>query len=428
MFDARFSLSLYVLGSLVFFLDLIDVLVRLYLRREQTVASATHHVAPTSVPLDIGDFTLYEARLHLRPYAILAAVHNAADRLDPFLNAMRPFRDRLWIIDDASTDDTWSRLQQSGVRCFRNDSNRQKPASIRSLLASLPPDVTTVVVLDPDARILTDRPELEQILFEFQRSAMAAFCPRLAVKPQGWLTRLQRLEYWFAFSLGRKALGDFCITSGIAVYEREALRRVFETHSLSVYAEDLENALILLLHGERVYYDGRLVVEVEAPNNLRQLFSQRVGWHFGLLKVYLEHCRALVGSTRGFGFTYQYAIYMGLFVLLFHPLKILGLGLLCVSAINGVDNVLGLDLVPDTTVTNSLYFAAVYLKYTALTLVLVPLVVGKGERRSLLLVVPVYVIYAIAQIAPATVGYLNWFAIRLSGRRVYRDHYQPAAP
>jgi hypothetical protein len=144
--------------------------------------------------------------------------------------------------------------------------------------------------------------------------------------------------------------------------------------------------------------------------------------------VYVERWRALLECKRGFGFTYQYGVYMGLFVLLFHPLKIVGFGLLCISALNTVDNLLGLDVVPDTVVTNSLYFVAVYVKYTVLTCVLVPFVVKKGERRSLLLVVPIYVIYSVAQIVPATVGYLNWFAIRAFGRRVYRDHYQPAVP
>jgi hypothetical protein len=43
-------------------------------------------------------------------------------------------------------------------------------------------------------------------------------------------------------------------------------------------------------------------------------------------------------------------------------------------------------------------------------------------------VVPLYPLYAIAHVVPATIGYLNWFTLRLWGRRVYRDYYQPATP
>ena len=64
-------------------------------------------------------------------------------------------------------------------------------------------------------------------------------------------------------------------------------------HSLSVYAEDFENAIMLLSQGERIYYDGRLVVSTEGPGTLGRWFSQRVGWYHGLLKVYTERAGAI---------------------------------------------------------------------------------------------------------------------------------------
>ena len=79
----------------------------------------------------------------------------------------------------------------------------------------------------------------------------------------------------------------------MAVYRADALRYVLEQHSLSVYAEDLENALILLANNESIYYDGRLVVETDAVPTVRRLFSQRVGWHFGLMRVYASRWRSL---------------------------------------------------------------------------------------------------------------------------------------
>src|SRR5437660_520501 len=115
----HFSLGLYLLASVSFFLDLIDVLIRLYLRSGHTAGSISATVCPTSVPLEIGEFTSYESRLHLRPYAVVASVHNVCGDLEGFLAHFRPYHARLWMIDDASTDKTWERLKDSGVNCVR---------------------------------------------------------------------------------------------------------------------------------------------------------------------------------------------------------------------------------------------------------------------------------------------------------------------
>lgn len=195
-----------------------------------------------------------------------------------------------------------------------------------------------------------------------------------------------------------------------------------------MYAEDLENTLILLAQGEAIYYDGRLVIETDAVETTGRLFSQRVGWHYGLMRVYVLRWRTLRQRARGhLGFAYQFLVYIGAFVLLLHPLKILGLMLVVASAANGMDNLLGLHQIPDLRLTNSLYFPIVYLEYLALMLFASMVAVGRSERRAVLAIVPVYPLYALAHVVPATIGYLNWFALRFWGRRLYRDHYQPSS-
>lgn len=418
------SLGFYLIANLIVFVDFLDMFVRVCCRRAHT----GWRPAPTSVLLDVGRFTPYQIRLLLRPYCVLASVHNAADELDDFLEGLGPLRERLWVIDDASTDDTWFRLKRSGVRCVRGGPNRKKPGAIKELIRSLPPEVVTLIVIDPDARFRHEGERgvssLERVIFDFQRSGRAAVCPRLALQEDGWLGRLQALEYAMSFSLGRKSLGGHGVTSGISIYRRDALERALQEHTLSVYAEDLENALILMKLGESVYYDERLVVETEAKRTWRAWFSQRVGWSYGLLKVYCERFADLWRSVpRRFIWIYQYFVYIGLFSLLFHPLKVAGLVLIALSAANGVDHLLGLDLIPDTAATSPTYFLFAYLKCTALAMAAVPLAALRGEGLRLLPAVPVYFFYALAQIPPATVGYLNWLSLRLRGQRLYRDHY-----
>lgn len=422
------GLSLYALATFVFSLDFLDLVLRVYFRRRH-IRDGHEEDPPTSVPLGVGRFTPYQMRLHLRPYALLVSVHNAEEELDDFLEAMAPYRERLWVIDDASTDDTWFHLRRAGLLCVRGDANRKKPGAIKELLGHLPPDVATVVVLDPDVRILDAQaaglPDLERVVFEFQLSRRAAACPRIVVRPDGWLARLQALEYGIGLGLGRKSLGDHSITSGVALYRRDALEEVLREHTLSVYAEDLKNALILLGRGETIYYDERLVIETGAKRTWKTWFSQRVGWHYGLLKVYRENFRDVRRSANGRPFfIYQYLIYMGAFTLLLQPLRVLSLGLLVLSTVNGLDQVLGLDWIPDTPATEPAYFFFAYLNYTALALAASSLAIPEArEWLRLLPVVPVYFFYVLVLIVPATLGYLNWFSLRLTGRRLYRDHF-----
>lgn len=420
-FRDSISLGLYLLANVVVFADLLDFAVRLAIRRRDN--------APTSVPLKLGNFNALQVRLHLKPYAILVSVFNAERILDEFLETMAPFRDRLFVIDDCSTDQTYLRLRRAGIHCLRGDRNRKKPGAIRQLLQSLPREIETVVIIDPDARILTSPDgstlELERAIFEFQRSGMAAACPRLVVREDGWIGRFQEVEYAMAFLVGRRSLGDHSVTSGISVYRRDALQEALERHSLSVYAEDLRNALLMLGSGERIYYEGRLLIETEAKRTLRSWFSQRVGWFYGLLKVYSENFGDVLRcASRGPFLAYHYLVYLGVLTLLLHPLKLVSLALLSLSFFNAFDNLLVLGLIPDTTATDPLYFLLAYVKYTFLTAAVILLVVPFRERARLLFTTPVYFFYALMHIVPITIGYLNWISLKLFRRRMYKDHFQ----
>jgi cellulose synthase/poly-beta-1,6-N-acetylglucosamine synthase-like glycosyltransferase len=417
------------LASLIGVLDFYDFLMRIYFRRRHTRLSIGQKAAATSLPLDIGDFSAWQVRLHLKPYAVVVSVHNAEDELDDFLESVEPYRSNLWVIDDASTDETFLRLQQAGLRCLRAATNRKKPGALKELVSTLDSRIETVVVLDPDSRIVggaaSATRDLERVIFEFQRSRMAAVCPHLTIRQEGLLGLLQGLEYSLAFGLGRKSLRDLSITSGIAIYRRDALERVLERHTLSVYAEDLENALLLLGEGERIYYDGRLIVETAGKHTLKDWFSQRVGWYYGLLKVYTEKFPDVERCARsGFFFNYQFLVSLGGFSLLLHPFKILTLALLVASAVGGLSGLFGLDAVARGMAAEPAYFLFAYLQYTGLALLALFVAAERGSRLRLLPAVPLYFFYSIFQIVPITVGYLNWLSLRVLGRRVYGDHFQ----
>jgi hypothetical protein len=52
-------------------------------------------------------------------------------------------------------------------------------------------------------------------------------------------------------------------------------------------------------------------------------------------------------------------------------------------------------------------------------------VVPRAERAYIAPIVPLYLLYALTHLIPMTVGFANYVALQLWGRRIYRDHYEP---
>ena len=430
---ASVSLLIYGLANLIVYTDALDLLLRLHVRRRHT-ATASAPADNRNVSIDlVGSLPGGIRRMvPLRPYAIVASVFNLGDRLDEFTEAFAPYRDRVWLISDGSTDSTVTRLVQDGWRCFDDGVNRRKPAALRVLLERLPAHIETVIVIDPDIHIRGlsggSSADLERVIGDFQQSGAAAVCPRVMIEPDGFLARFQAFEYALAFRIGRESLADYSITSGVSIYRRDALWRALREHSLSVYAEDLENALILLSQGERIYYDGRLVVSTEGPGTLGRWFSQRVGWYHGLLKVYTERLGAIWRISKRTPFAgYHFVIYIGGLSLVLHLVKILSALLLLLSLIGGFDSLFLAHLLPRNTLTSPSYFIGAVGSYLALGVIALFTVVPKAERAYIAPIVPLYLLYALTHLLPMTIGFSNFIAVRLWGRRLYKDHYEPRA-
>jgi len=420
-FTMRFDV--YLLASFVLSIDMLDLLIRLHLRR----AHAATALGP-SIPLEVTRAAGLQAQIPLRPYALVFAVHDLEGEVDVFVEHMAPYRDRIWIIDDCSTDHTSLRLRAAGWRCLRTERNCKKPAALKRLLEYLPGEIHTVMVLDPDTVIRSNAPgtpdHLDTCIREFQASGAAALCPRVRLRPDGLLVSLQQLEYALSFCLGRKCLADLSITAGVALYRRDALEKTLAAHSLSVYAEDLENTLLLLGGGERIYYDDRLSGQTEGKRTFASWFSQRVGWWFGFLKVYVERQREVWTLARRSPMAfYHFVVYMAGRAVAAWPLKAASLLLLLVRLLNGCDELLGTALIPDTPLTSPLLFAVVYVKYLLLMSAAVVLVVPARERAGMLAVAPLYFFYALIHLAPMVVGFVNWLCLWAFGRRLYADHY-----
>jgi len=428
-----FSVFVFAVANLIVYTDAIDYALRLYMRRRHTAAAGGLSEGGQNGHLSINLAAILppgaRRMVPASPFAIIASVFNLEDQIEEFMEAFAPYRDRFWLISDGSTDNTVLRLRQAGWRCFDDGVNRRKPGAIRRLLERLPAHIETVMVIDPDIRIRgLDRGstiDVDQFVSDFQQSGAAAACPRIMIEPDGFLARFQAFEYALAFRVGRESLADFSITSGVSFYRRNALVRALNEHSLSVYAEDFENAVILLSHGERIYYDGRLVVSTEGPGTLRRWFSQRVGWYHGLLKVYTERFGEILRISRRSPFAaYHYLLYVGGLSLAMHLVKIVSAVLLVLSFLAGLDALLLDAFVPQGSAINPEYFTAAVSSYLALGVIALFTSVPRSERAYCAPIVPLYLCYALTHIVPMTVGFGNFFALKLFGRRIYQDHYE----
>jgi cellulose synthase/poly-beta-1,6-N-acetylglucosamine synthase-like glycosyltransferase len=422
-----FSILFFALANLIVYTDALDFAMRLLMRRRHT-ADRNLSINLTALLPPPGVRTIPAS-----PYAIIASVYNLEAELESFMRAFGPYRNHVWLISDGSTDNTVLRLRQARWRCIDDGTNRRKPGALRRLLEHLPAHIETIVVIDPDVRIRGldegSSIDLDRFVRDFQQSRAAAACPRIMIEQDGFLARFQAYEYALAFRVGRESLADFSITSGgVSVYRRDALTRVLKEHSLSIYAEDLENAVILLSQGARIYYDGRLVVSTEGPGTLQRWFSQRVGWYYGLIKVYTERFPEILRICRRSPFAaYHYLFYVGGLSIAVHALKMLSALLLLMSFLGGLGVLLFDEIGPRGSLGNPAYFMAAISSYLALGTIALFISVPKTERAYAAPIVPLYLCYAIVHILPITVGFGNFFALKLFGRRIYQDHYEKSA-
>src|ERR1700733_3623378 len=116
-----FSVFVFVVANLIVYTDALDFALRLYMRRRHTLAAAGGH-SPRNGGLSINLSAILppDARrvVQAPPFAIIASVFNLEDGLQDFMEAFGPYKHRVWLISDGSTDLTVLRLRQAGWRCF----------------------------------------------------------------------------------------------------------------------------------------------------------------------------------------------------------------------------------------------------------------------------------------------------------------------
>ncbi|GAA2723783.1 glycosyltransferase family 2 protein [Cellulomonas aerilata] len=170
-------------------------------------------------------------------------------------------------------------------------------------------------LLDPDALTVVARPFVDDparvvasggVVRAVNGSRVVAGRVVEARMPQGWLPRIQVMEYLRAFLLGRAGwsrIGALVLISGaFGLYRRDVLVEVGGLDPTCI-GEDFE--LCVAVHRAmrdqgrdyRVVAVSEPISWTEVPSTRRVLGSQRRRWHRGLLEVLWRH-RRMIGNPR----------------------------------------------------------------------------------------------------------------------------------
>ena len=157
--------------------------------------------------------------------------------------------------------------------------------------------------------------------------------------PKAHLVRIQVLEYLRAFLAGRSGwsrLNALLIISGaFGVFRRDIVSEVGGL-STTTLGEDME--LVVRIHEHmrrhdrpyRIAFVPDPVCWTEAPEDLKNLRSQRIRWHRGLTDILFKH-RRMIGNPR-YGMVGLFALpHLVLFELLAPVVELSGLVLVPVS-------------------------------------------------------------------------------------------------
>lgn len=203
------------------------------------------------------------------------------------------------VIDDGSTDETWSRIcawqeRDSRVVGVAQPSNQGKAAALDAGVGVIEHEILVTV----DADTVLDRDALRRLVAPFLYSSrLGAVAGNVKVGNRRALVSLfQSIEYVTGLNLGRRAqhlLG--CITTvpgAAAAWRRSAILEVGGVPG-DTRIEDTDLTISIQRSGWRVVYQPDAVAYTEAPSTWAGLVAQRTRWIWGFIQVSFKHRGAL---------------------------------------------------------------------------------------------------------------------------------------
>ncbi|KSW12039.1 hypothetical protein CF15_04470 [Pyrodictium occultum] len=258
------------------------------------------------------------------------------------------------IVDDGSTDGTWSIVSSYArrypfIRAVRHEVNLGKAEALTTGIRRATGDV--IIVLDADTVPERDavRRLVSRLLYE---DGLGAVCGRLIPAGHGGLLYwMQRIEYFLGFELGRfmedaVSRATLILSGAFSAFRSIVLKPLAERGiPEDTLAEDFDLTVMVWKRGLRTGYEHSAVAYTITPSSLRGLYRQRIRWYAGGLQVLLKHAN-LLGLRRAGHASYLYGRLLAVYLLgVEYLLPLLHVaGYITLAAIVAVYGLLGLEV------------------------------------------------------------------------------------
>jgi peptidoglycan-N-acetylglucosamine deacetylase len=207
------------------------------------------------------------------------------------------------VVDDGSTDDTFSRVteafsEEPRVRAFCKP-NGGKASALNYGVARTDADI--VIALDADTIFARDT--ISKLVRHFCNPTVGAVAGNAKVGNRiNLLTRWQALEYITSQNLDRRAFEALnCITvvpGAVGAWRSELLLEAGGFTHLTL-AEDADLTMTIRKLGFSIAYEDEAIGLTEAPDTVRAFIRQRFRWMYGTLQAAWKHHDALFRPRFG---------------------------------------------------------------------------------------------------------------------------------
>ncbi|MDA0169458.1 glycosyltransferase family 2 protein [Solirubrobacter taibaiensis] len=223
-----------------------------------------------------------------------------------------PERLRVYIVDDASTDETPAVVAEKAaahpgrvIGLRRAKGGEGKAHTLNHGLREIRAEGWYEAVLIIDADVIFTAGSLRKLVRHLADPTVGAVTGYIkeGSRPSNYMNRFVSFEYISAQAGARRAqnvLGaQACLAGGAQLLRREALEAIGGEIDTSSLAEDTFTTFNVQLSGRRVVFEPHAIVWAEEPRDIAGLWKQRLRWGRGNVQVTLRYRRYWLRRKAG---------------------------------------------------------------------------------------------------------------------------------
>lgn len=254
---------------------------------------------------------------------------------------------RIYVVDDASTDDTPEVLAELALQhpgqvfsLRREQGGQGKAHTLNHGLEIVLGDDWAEAVLITDADVIFTPDSLQKMARHLADPRIGAVSAYIAEgsRDRNYMTRFIAIEYVLSQLAARRAqnvLGaQACLAGGAQLHSRANLEAIGGRIPTGTLAEDTVATFESQLHGYRMVFDPHAVVLAEEPRTIDAIWKQRLRWARGNVQVSWIYRKVWFRPGRGhhlgniaFGLSW-FSIFLLPFAMVLSSIGLIGLLLL----------------------------------------------------------------------------------------------------